>query len=356
MKLPENFLVIDEEGYPSSNGVRITDEEAGFKILSQLDFCENGAFQTQFGHTDVIVEAFDEPLVALNLSLSKTADHLLLHFPYQFKAEIALSTLTVDEWDRFHGRTKKNIPFVLSRAAQATLLNIADEFDDDSITIKNKTYVLSPWLSSSNPDIQSEKYWSDIYQTEEKPGWEMNQPTPLLVQMTNQLKLAKSRVLVLGAGSGNDAAHFAQLGHWVTAVDISPEAISRGQQKYSSLSNLHWEQTDIFKLDEKHFGQYDIIFEHTCYCAIPPEKRNDLVKLWRKMLCENGKLMGIFFAMEKKDAPPFGGSEWELRERLKKYFQFYYWHRWRDYSSLFNERRKGKELFIYGEMKKMSWN
>jgi 2-polyprenyl-3-methyl-5-hydroxy-6-metoxy-1,4-benzoquinol methylase len=48
--------------------------------------------------------------------------------------------------------------------------------------------------------------------------------------------MPRCRVLVLGCGEGHDAAFFAQNGHIVTGVDISPEAITRAQ-----IDTLHME-------------------------------------------------------------------------------------------------------------------
>jgi SAM-dependent methyltransferase len=165
--------------------------------------------------------------------------------------------------------------------------------------------------------------------------------------MLPRLKLPPSRVLVLGCGSGNDAAHFAKHGHFVTAVDISPEAIQRGKTKYGEEKNLRFIQEDIFRLPTEMYGQFDLIFEHTCFCAIDPRRRNELISLWKKFLTPQGHLLAIFFTMEKRGSPPFGGSEWELRERLKKSFQFVFWGRWRQSV----ERRLGKELLVYAQKK-----
>jgi len=285
------------------------------------------------------VEAFDEPYVVQFVERQKSK--WLLQLPYGFKAEFDPKTLTLDEWDRFHGFTTKGIPFVLSRKAQAAFFDALEEYDDDSITVNGKKIEVKPWLTTEAP-VQTEKFWTNIYQTE-TPGWEMNQPTPILVDMLPRMKLPPSRVIVLGCGSGNDAAYFAEHGHFVTAVDISPEAIKRAQEKYQHLPNLKFVQADVFNLPHEFDDSFDLVFEHTCYCAIDPQKRNELVKIWRRLLQSEGHILGVFFTMEKKGTPPFGGSEWEIRERLKKGFQFLFWSRWQ--KSI--ERRNGKELLVY---------
>ena len=91
------------------------------------------------------------------------------------------------------------------------------------------------------------------------------------------------------------------------------------------------------------FGQFDIVIEHTFFCAIHPRQRNEVVQLWKKLLAHGGCVYAVLFTMQKRHAPPFGSSEWELRERFKKDFQVLMWNRWKH--SI--ERREGKELFVY---------
>lgn len=335
MSLPQNYLAIDEEGFPLSGEVRITDPVAGREILSHIEFAENGALQSTFGGAAVFIEAFDEPYVAQSISKNK------ITLPYEFEIEIDLTSLTVDEWDRFHGYTTKGIPFVLSRKAQAGFFNQLQEFDDESITLDGQRIETKAWLKPE-PEVRKEKYWSQIYQTE-NPRWELEQPAPALKDMLPRLKLAKSRVLILGCGSGNDAALFAEQGHVVTAVDISDEALQRAKAKYSQYKNIHWIQSDIFNLGQEHLQAYDVIFEHTCFCAIDPSRRNELIQIWKRSLAPGGFLLAVLFVMDRKHEPPFGGSEWEYRERLKKHFQFLFWGRLKN--SI--ERRNGKELLIY---------
>lgn len=348
---PARYIAIDEEGYLLSGEKRLTDAEVGSSLLKSLHFADNGAYCTEWGDDKAYVEAFDEPLVIQSVERPEAARSEILTddqslwkiwAPYSTEFSFKLDSLSLDEWDRFHGITTTGIPFVFSRKAQAQFFEALEDFDDDSITVGGVQIQIKPWLPERK-DVHSESYWSKIYQSEE-PRWELGRPTPALVDMLPRLKLPRSKVLVLGCGSGNDAALFAENGHVVTAVDISREALDRAQKKYGHL-NIHWVQSDLFALGNEHTHQYDIIFEHTCYCAMNPGDRNRLVKTWLRLLSPGGHLMGVFFTMERRSDPPFGGSEWELRERFKKNFQFIFWGRWRQ--SI--DRREGKELFIYAQ-------
>lgn len=347
LKTPTKYLAIDEEGYPLFGELRVTDIEIGHEILANIFLDENGAFVTTLAGEDYYVEAFDEPFVAKSIIKPEKEGSLWrVQMPYEVEAAFDPHTLTLDEWDRFHGvaQAKQPVPFVMSRAAQALFFQSLDGFDDDSITIQDETISVKPWLAPE-AGVSSPLHWSQIYLTE-TPRWELNQPAPALLEMLPKLRLPKSRIAVLGCGSGNDAALFAQQGHKVTAIDFTEEALKQAKAKYPNL-DINWVQADVFKLGEEYTHQFDIVFEHTCYCAVDPFRRNELVKVWHRLLTEQGFLLAVLFTMERKSAAPFGGSEWEIRERLKKNFRFLFWGRWR--GSI--ERRQGKELFVYAQLR-----
>ena len=303
------FIQLDEEGYFHFNGVRVVDTEQGQHLLSQLRQ-EGLRFVTHSDGYDVIVEAFDEPYVVKQV-FKKPGQKWKALMPYQFQIDFDLHTLSVDEWDRFHGVATNGVPFILSNSAQHDFFDQLDEFDDDSITADGERILVGPWLidcqGDSTPDHA--EFWSCKYKQEEKPGWELDAPSPPLVNIVPRLKIPKSRIIVLGCGTGNDASFLASQGHLVTAVDISEEAILRAKAKYPETKLLKYIHDDIFNLGQDHFKQYDVVFEHTCYCAVNPSRRNDLVVLWRKLLRETGHLLGVFFTMEKRTGPPFRSDE-----------------------------------------------
>lgn len=337
------YVAIDEEGYPLLGELRVADREIGLEILQNLKRNDNGSFKTTLHGETYFVESFDDPLVAQ--TVEKKSGQWILQFPYGDLAKLDFSTLSLDEWDRFHGRTEQNIPFVFSRKAQALFFNAVDSFDDDSVTVDGKTFSLKPWLQTHEA-VGNSKYWTTLYQNSQPP-WELEQPAPALADMFPRMKWPKSRILILGAGSGNDAAFFAEHGHLVTAVDISEEAIQRGQKKYGHLGNIRWLQADAFKLPSEFDDRFDLVFEHTCYCAIDPSRRTELVKTWLRCLTHKGHLFGIFFVNDRQVGPPFGGSEWEVRERLRKHFDFRFWGRWHQSPP----HRHGCELFVFAEKK-----
>ncbi len=305
---------------------------------------ERYIFASEFQGDKYIVEAFDQPYVVQQIYKNSNSNWEI-ELPYGIRKKLDLDNITVDEWDRFHGRTDKDIPYVFSRKAQNEFFNLVSEFDDDGFTIEEKSYLIKPYLPS-NQEVRDSGFWSNIYKDKSnKPGWDMEGPNPILKSIIPQLKIPKSRILVVGCGRGHDAHLLAQQGNVVTAVDFSEEAINEARKLYPESENLKFLQADVFNLPEKYFGYFDIVFEHTLYCAIDPAKRNKLVGVYKSMLADHGHLLGIFFTIDNPAHPPFSGSEWEYRERLKKHFQFLYWTKWKGETT----RSAGAELIIYAK-------
>ncbi|MCJ8275603.1 MAG: methyltransferase domain-containing protein [Bdellovibrionales bacterium] len=336
-------IAIDEEGYfVLQNGVRLTEEETGRAMLKSLAIDEVGVVTLSYQGESALVEPFDKVYVAQQIHFENNLWQIQL--PYQLRLDIDIQSLNLDEWDRIHGFTTNGFPFVLSRKAQAELFNLAENFSDDSITVNGLEIKTEDYFVSSDHTDKLD-FWSEKYNTH--APWNLDEPHPELKSILPQLKLSKSRILVPGCGYGHDAAYLAEQGHIVTAFDFSEEAIKGAKKKYGHIKNLTFEVADAFNLDQSYFNAFEIVFEHTFYCAITPQKRNDIIKLWKRCLAETGHLLGVFFVMPKRTGPPFGGSEWELRDKLEKDFNFLYWTRLK-YSPGW---RKGAELMVYAQIK-----
>lgn len=344
MSEPLQTIPLDEEGYfILKDGVRLTDENEGSRLLSRMTLDENNACWTTWDGQKLLVEPFDKPLVIQQVSLTDT--DLLLHAPYITTFTAELKTLCLDRWDRFHGLTRENhMPFVLTRKAQADLFHIAEDFDDDSITFFGKQYPTPPFYIE-NEEVSESAFWTAKYR-EGQPKWDLQGPHPALPAVLPQLKLIKSRILVLGCGRGHDAAYLAKQGHVVKGIDLSEHVVQEARKQYGDIHTLSLETGNALSMSLDH--QYDIVFEHTLFCAISPLLRMDLVRQWKKALDVGGHLLGIFFVHPKRGGPPFGGSEWELRQLLEKDFRLLYWKRWTHSP----EHRIGTEIVVYAQVRK----
>ncbi|HEY9724641.1 MAG TPA: methyltransferase domain-containing protein [Oscillatoriaceae cyanobacterium] len=157
--------------------------------------------------------------------------------------------------------------------------------------------------------------WDTAYQNAKTP-WDLGKPAPALVAWLAG-KPTPGRVAVPGCGRGHDALALAEAGFEVTGIDFAPTAIATARETAASRHlQLHFEQSDFFALGPEHTGAYDYVFEHTCYCAIPPERRDDYVATAARLLKPGGKLVAVFFTHKEPGGPPFATTEAEVRERF----------------------------------------
>lgn len=340
----EKFIAIDEDGFFLIMGQRLENEDYCHALFLNLQRDEKGRFFSSVKDQKLWIEAFDEPLIARQITKNPDGTWTI-HFHYGYSTPLILERLSLDEWDRFHGVTPNGVPFVLSRSAQADFFQKLDSFDDDSIVVDSNSIPIPPWLLDDRA-VDRGEFWNQRYQNKDTP-WDLDRPAQALEQAISQLKIPKQRILVLGCGTGTDAAYLAKLGHITTGVDISVDAIRQAKEKFGHVKNLNFLNADIFNLPQTLHKSFDLVFEHTCYCAISPSRRNELVEIWRRVLVSDGHILGIFFTMDRREAPPFGGSEWEIRQRLHKSFDFLYWTRWK--KSI--ESRQGAELVIFARRK-----
>jgi hypothetical protein len=305
----DRYIVIDEEGYFAFDGRRVDDEALGRTLLENLKMDTDGRLLTDYQGAESFVEAFDAPLLGRHVRLidGETGE---IDLSYQATARFALKGLSLDEWDRFHGFTDRGVPFVFTRQGQVEFFDLLDSFDDDSITIRGKVFEVPAWVPAELTPIDEE--------------------SSILKDILPQLKLTRSRVLVLNARQADNAAAIARAGHFATAVESDPALFKAAQEKYGALDNLRLVRADLTNLPENWNGQFDVVFVE----GFMPD--NSMVKLWRRVLHANGTLLGVFPA-----------SGWAIRQRLKSGFQALYWTRWR--RSI--DARKSRELVVYARKK-----
>jgi SAM-dependent methyltransferase len=171
-------------------------------------------------------------------------------------------------------------------------------------------------------DVSDPSYWSSLYQTNEA-GWDKGRCAPPIARMLREGVLPPAaQIAVIGCGPGHEAFEAARLGFRVTAIDFAPEAITavRGRAVELGLA-LEAVQADVFDLAKRWPGKFDAIVEHTCLCAIDPARREEYMQATSGALKPQGVLLGLFYAHNRPDGPPFSIHEHEVRKLLAPYFQ-----------------------------------
>jgi SAM-dependent methyltransferase len=127
---------------------------------------------------------------------------------------------------------------------------------------------------------------------------------------------------VLGCGRGYDALLFAEHGFEVIGFDFAPSAIATATSlAQATNSTAKFLQRDIFDLAAEFPHDFDYVVEHTCFCAIPPERRPEYVQLVRSLLRSTGKLIALFFTHSRPGGPPFGSTTTEIYRYFEADFE-----------------------------------
>jgi thiopurine S-methyltransferase len=163
------------------------------------------------------------------------------------------------------------------------------------------------------------EFWEERYR-EGQTGWDIGYPAPALTAYIDQLQDKSLRILVPGAGRGYEAAYLWHKGfHDLTVLDIAAQPLQAVREKAPGLPEQALVQSDFF---DWVGGPFDLILEHTFFCALPPERRPDYARAMHGLLREGGKIAGLLFDFPLAESgPPFGGSEAEYRELFRPFFQ-----------------------------------
>lgn len=135
--------------------------------------------------------------------------------------------------------------------------------------------------------------------------------------------LTSGRVLVPGCGSGHDVRALAATGAEVVGLDISETAIATAREQ-APVANETYRCADFFAGDH---GSYDALWEHTCFCAIDPDRRDDYAAAAAAAVRPGGYLVGVFFinpwdADETAEPPPFGATREAIIGHLAPGFEW----------------------------------
>ena len=84
-------------------------------------------------------------------------------------------------------------------------------------------------------------------------------------------------------------------GYPTTGIDIVEFAVSEAQKIHQGSENLSFVKADLFDPELPTQKTYGAIWEHTCYCAILPEQREDYIEAVANLLENNGLFIGLFF-------------------------------------------------------------
>jgi len=171
--------------------------------------------------------------------------------------------------------------------------------------------------------------WDEQYRIGETP-WDKGEAAPPLVAwLRDHPGTMTGTVLVPGCGTGHDvrAIAAAEPDAQPVGLDLSPTAIASCRARVTT-GGERYVEADLFALPAELKGTCDWVWEHTCFCAIDPARRDDYVAAVAAALKPGGHLLGIFYLdpyrgdHQPGGGPPHGCTLAELQQRFEGGGQF----------------------------------
>ena len=126
-------------------------------------------------------------------------------------------------------------------------------------------------------------------------------------------------VLIPGCGRGYEVRAFHDAGFEVIAVDFSPAAVEQARVLLGPLAKCVL-LDDFFKAKFRA-ASFDLIYERTFLCSLPPNLWPAYVARIAELLRPGGRLIGMFLFGHESDPPPYPLAEGETSKLFGNRFR-----------------------------------
>ncbi len=177
----------------------------------------------------------------------------------------------------------------------------------------------------TNPNLEPCFNWRGRYEEDHTP-WDLGGAHPGLVDWMRENPANGRAALVPGCGRGHDALALSQAGWRVDALDIVDLAGETLGDSYTQIGS-RFLVTNALDFDpEGSLGQgaYDLVYEHTIFCAISHEQREIFGANLARCVKPGGLLLSLLFPTNKpsdEGGPPFRATPDELATALGESFE-----------------------------------
>ncbi len=171
--------------------------------------------------------------------------------------------------------------------------------------------------------------WIARYAAGDTP-WDKGAPAPPLLEWLDAGGRLDGDIFVPGCGFGYDVRAIAAANPGVRRVvgfDLAEDALTAAR-RFPRAGNEEYRVGDLFALPADLRDAFDVVFEHTCFCAIDPARRADYVAAVHAALRPGGRLVAIFYLepwnagepLPPGGGPPFATRVEELNDRFSPAF------------------------------------
>jgi hypothetical protein len=149
-----------------------------------------------------------------------------------------------------------------------------------------------------NDDVE---FWQTRYLAGKTP-WDFNGVPSALKRWLASWQ-SPGCALVPGCGVGYEVKAFHDAGWDVIGIDYTPAAVARAQRNLGMLGK----KVVLGNFFTHDFAgkRFDVIYERTFLCSMPPVHWRAYVHRMRELLNEKGQLAGLFLFGNEDDPPPY---------------------------------------------------
>lgn len=167
--------------------------------------------------------------------------------------------------------------------------------------------------------------WEERYRLADTP-WDKGVSHPALAcWLATHPGRMTGDVLVPGCGLGHDVRTIAAAEPLadVLGLDVAPSAVAAAA-RLEHPGNAAFQRGDLFDPPPDLCGRFDWVWEHTCFCAIDVDRRDDYVAAMARALRPGGQLLGVFYLDPYRGehrpggGPPHGCTLAELSDRFER--------------------------------------
>jgi SAM-dependent methyltransferase len=166
-------------------------------------------------------------------------------------------------------------------------------------------------------EVTSKDFWDERYRTGNTP-WDYGGIPPELNEFLADLSGCQ-RILIPGCGSAHDLRTALDHGHDAIGIDLSEEAVEVAKKTLGTEGDRLF--CGDFFTHPFNARSFDVIYERTFLCALPPELRRAYADRMHELLKPGGRLIGYFVYGEEPEPPPYPLAPSEAEDLFKAKFE-----------------------------------